>query len=51
MLASLEHPGIPRYLASFEQDTEQDRAFFLVQVGIWEGPVGSCLQVWQWLPN
>lgn len=33
VLESLDHPGIPRYLASFEQDTEQDRAFFLVQVG------------------
>ncbi|KAL4431634.1 hypothetical protein ABPG77_001476 [Micractinium sp. CCAP 211/92] len=31
VLESLDHPGIPRYLASFEQDTEQDRAFFLVQ--------------------
>ena len=34
VLESLSHPGIPRYLASFEQDTEQDRAFFLVQVGV-----------------
>ena len=33
VLQGLEHPGIPRYLACFEQDTERDRAFFLVQVG------------------
>lgn len=26
--------GIPRYLDYFEQDTEQDRAFFLVQVRV-----------------
>ena len=31
-LASLSHPCIPRYVAHFEQDTQQDRAFFLVQV-------------------
>lgn len=31
-LASLSHPNIPRYVAHFEQDTQQDRAFFLVQV-------------------
>ncbi|KAL4458937.1 hypothetical protein ABPG75_013802 [Micractinium tetrahymenae] len=31
VLESLQHPGIPRYLASFEQDTDQDRGFFLVQ--------------------
>ena len=31
-LASLSHPSIPRYVAHFEQDTQQDRAFFLVQV-------------------
>ena len=31
-LASLDHPGIPRYVAHFEQDTQQDRTFFLVQV-------------------
>ncbi|KAK9822343.1 hypothetical protein WJX74_010055 [Apatococcus lobatus] len=30
-LASLSHPSIPRYIAHFEQDTQQDRAFFLVQ--------------------
>ncbi len=33
-LASLAHPCIPRYVAHFEQDTQQDRAFFLVQVFI-----------------
>ena len=31
-LASLQHPAIPRYVAHFEQDMLQDRAFFLVQV-------------------
>lgn len=31
-LKSLSHPCIPRYLDYFEADTEQDRAFFLVQV-------------------
>lgn len=30
-LKGLDHQGIPRYLATFEQDTEQDRGFFLVQ--------------------
>ncbi|PSC76759.1 serine threonine kinase [Micractinium conductrix] len=30
-LKGLEHKNIPRYLDYFEQDTEQDRAFFLVQ--------------------
>ncbi|KAL4447567.1 hypothetical protein ABPG75_004786 [Micractinium tetrahymenae] len=34
VLRSLEHPGIPRYLACFEQDTERDRAFFLVQEAV-----------------
>lgn len=29
---SLDHPGIPRYLEWFEEDTEEDRAFCLVQV-------------------
>ncbi|EFN53197.1 hypothetical protein CHLNCDRAFT_32227, partial [Chlorella variabilis] len=31
ILKNLDHRGIPRYLDYFEQDTEQDRAFFLVQ--------------------
>ncbi|KAL4447566.1 hypothetical protein ABPG75_004785, partial [Micractinium tetrahymenae] len=34
VLRSLEHPGIPRYLACFEQDAERDRAFFLVQEAV-----------------
>jgi hypothetical protein len=30
-LESLAHPGIPQYLDYFEQDTAQDRGFYLVQ--------------------
>jgi hypothetical protein len=30
-LASLEHPGIPRYIDAFEEDADADRTFFLVQ--------------------
>lgn len=33
MLESLSHPGIPRYLEYFEEDTDRDKGFFLVQVG------------------
>ena len=32
VLKSLSHPGIPRYIDFFEEDSEQDRGFFLVQV-------------------
>lgn len=31
-LESLQHPCIPKYLDFFEEDTEEDRGFFLVQV-------------------
>jgi hypothetical protein len=31
VLAQLEHSAIPRYLAHFHTDTQQDRAFYLVQ--------------------
>lgn len=31
-LEALQHPGIPRYLDYFEEDTAQDKGFFLVQV-------------------
>ena len=30
-LENLDHPGIPKYIDSFEEDSEADRAFFLVQ--------------------
>lgn len=30
-LENLDHPGIPKYIDSFEEDTASDRAFFLVQ--------------------
>ena len=51
-LEALQHPGIPRYLESFEKDTATDRGYFLVQVGICkhcctqrrEGSLGSCCQ-------
>ena len=32
-LKELKHPGIPQYVADFEEDTEKDRGYFLVQVG------------------
>ena len=32
VLESLNHPGIPRYIDFFEEDSERDRGFFLVQV-------------------
>ena len=32
VLESLSHPGIPRYINYFEEDSERDRGFFLVQV-------------------
>ncbi len=31
-LKQLQHPGIPRYVADFEDDTEKDRGYYLVQV-------------------
>ena len=31
-LKQLQHPGIPQYVADFEEDTEKDRGYFLVQV-------------------
>ena len=34
LLASLAHKGIPQYLDYFEDDSEADRAFFLVQVSV-----------------
>lgn len=36
-LKQLQHPGIPRYVADFEDDTEQDRGYYLVQVR-WNQP-------------
>jgi serine/threonine protein kinase len=39
ILASLTHRGIPQYLEYFEDDSEADRAFFLVQVS---ARAGSC---------
>ena len=30
-LEALAHPGIPRYIDAFEEDSERDRAFYLVQ--------------------
>ncbi len=35
ILKSLSHPGIPAYIDSFEVDTDDDRAYVLVQVGWW----------------
>jgi serine/threonine protein kinase len=32
-LRALNHPGIPKYLDYFEEDSEADRKFYLVQVG------------------
>jgi len=31
ILENLSHPGVPRYIDSFEEDTPSDRSFFLVQ--------------------
>jgi eukaryotic-like serine/threonine-protein kinase len=31
ILENLSHPGIPKYIDSFEEDTAADRSFFLVQ--------------------
>ncbi|KAL4535053.1 hypothetical protein Ndes2526A_g05906 [Nannochloris sp. 'desiccata'] len=31
ILENLSHPGIPKYIDSFEEDTASDRCFFLVQ--------------------
>lgn len=33
-LKELKHPGIPQYVADFEEDTEKDRGYFLVQVSV-----------------
>ncbi|DBA82766.1 hypothetical protein WJX77_011526 [Trebouxia sp. C0004] len=30
-LKQLQHPGIPRYVADFEDDTDKDRGYYLVQ--------------------
>ncbi len=32
VLKGLDHPGIPRYLEYFEEESEQDKGFYLVQV-------------------
>ena len=32
-LKQLRHPGIPQYVADFEDDTDKDRGYFLVQAG------------------
>lgn len=34
ILQSLSHPGIPAHIDSFQVDTDNDRAYVLVQVGI-----------------
>lgn len=34
LLQSLSHPGIPQYIDYFEEDTATDRAFYIVQVGV-----------------
>lgn len=31
-LAGLQHPSIPAYIDYFEEDSERDRAFYIVQV-------------------
>ena len=36
-LRGLSHPCIPAYLDYFEEDTQRDRGFFLVQVTPWQG--------------
>ena len=33
-LKELQHPGIPQYVADFEEDTEKDRGYFLVQASL-----------------
>ena len=33
-LKELQHAGIPQYVADFEEDTEKDRGYFLVQVRV-----------------
>lgn len=33
ILKGLDHAGIPRYLDYFEEEDNQDKRFFLVQVG------------------
>ena len=33
-LKQLQHPGIPQYVADFEEDTEKDRGYFLVQASL-----------------
>lgn len=32
VLQGLAHPGIPAYIDYFEEDTDTDRAFYIVQV-------------------
>ncbi|KAL4434687.1 hypothetical protein ABPG77_002810 [Micractinium sp. CCAP 211/92] len=50
VLAALEHPGIPHYLACFKQDTERDRAFFLVQEAVHGPSLAAMLRV-GWRPD
>jgi hypothetical protein len=45
VLKGLDHPGIPRYLTYFEEDDDQDRRFYLVQVSCGEG-VGMVFLRW-----
>lgn len=40
VLSGLDHPGIPKYLDSFYEDTETDRVFYLVR----ELAVGESLE-------
>lgn len=39
-LKQLQHPGIPQYVADFEEDTEKDRGYFLVQASLLQ--LGIC---------
>ncbi len=34
VLQGLSHPGIPKYREYFEEDTDNDRSFYLVQVTV-----------------
>jgi serine/threonine protein kinase len=48
-LKQLQHPGIPRYVADFEDDTEKDRGYYLVQVSSKVGISHFLLVAWPFI--
>ncbi len=43
VLRALDHPSIPRYLDYFEEDTDNDRRFYIVQASLQIAFMGSIM--------